>query len=49
MAKKKSTQAGWEFYHFDPVAMDQRLNTNAFQQVGNQVLKDEIKRGKRKK
>ena len=36
MAKKKSTEGGWEFYHFDPVAM-------------NQVLKDEIKRGKRKK
>ena len=49
MSKKKSTEGGWEFYHFDPVAMDQRLNTNSFQQVGNQVLKDEIKRGKRKK
>ena len=33
MGKKKS-EAGWSFYHFDPVAMDQRLNTNAFQQVG---------------
>lgn len=48
MGKKKS-EAGWSFYHFDPVAMDQRLNTNAFQQVGNQVLKDEINRGKRRK
>ena len=48
MGKKKS-EAGWSFYQFDPVEMDQRLNTNAFQQVGNQVLKDEINRGKRRK
>ena len=41
---KKKSEAGWSFYHFDPVAMDQRLNTNPVQQIGNELLKRERKR-----